>query len=656
MNEEGSLTVGLLSLCMIVKNEEKVLERCLNSVKDTADEMIIIDTGSTDHTKEIARKFTEHVYDFEWINDFSAAKNEALKRATGKWILVLDADEYLTASDAQKMIEFLKTQEPQPHVVYNLSIINYTGTEKSGNMMESSADRLFPNFMDIWFERPIHEQLVSSRPGVQVRFSHVPFRIFHTGYLQETIKEKDKHTRNMEIFDLFKEKHAFDAYDHFTLGNEYQASGNFKKAAECYQNAVNGTNTKKKAWYPHALIGLINAKFKLDELTESWRLIEANLSFYKDYPEYYTIKAMHYEFLGWLDEAITHYKAAIDHAESMAKTKNIFWLVSPDYGSRIPLERLSELSFRLNRPSEGIFWLTKLLMNQPYQLHLLIKLLDWLSQNEDTASIRRLLDGMYKLDDSSDLLLLMQAALAVGQLDLFKHYSCLLADPIELRPADQLRLAILENDQDKWEAIVRRISRTETSETLIRHLQLGALIWKEPVPSVNSLIDDPDELIKAAAQVVNQVIHDDGQTNEELLDSCSVQLFNLTKDLYLLKQYEAYDFFISKVQHPKLVNSLANYFYSRNQLETAVAYYSILYNKNSLEAESCENLGMYYLSQNMLDEAAEFLHMAIKLDDKRKYLYYSFIRCLQGPLQQEVINQFREKYPQYIRLPFIKLL
>src|SRR3989344_364212 len=88
-------STSTLSLCMITKNEEQFLEQCLNSVKELVDEIIIVDTGSTDKTTEIAGKFTDKIYDFKWCDDFSAARNESLKHATKNWILVLDADEQL---------------------------------------------------------------------------------------------------------------------------------------------------------------------------------------------------------------------------------------------------------------------------------------------------------------------------------------------------------------------------------------------------------------------------------------------------------------------------------------------------------------------------------------------------------------------------------
>ena len=83
----------MISLCMIVKDEEQHLENCLNSIKELADEIIIVDTGSKDKTKEIAGKFTNKVYDFKWNDDFSEARNFSLSKATKDWILVLDADE-----------------------------------------------------------------------------------------------------------------------------------------------------------------------------------------------------------------------------------------------------------------------------------------------------------------------------------------------------------------------------------------------------------------------------------------------------------------------------------------------------------------------------------------------------------------------------------
>lgn len=92
-----------ISLCMIVKNEESVLETCLSSVKNIVDEIIIVDTGSTDNTKSIAKKFNTKFYDFEWCNDFAKARNYSFSHATKDYILWLDADDILPEKDVEKL-------------------------------------------------------------------------------------------------------------------------------------------------------------------------------------------------------------------------------------------------------------------------------------------------------------------------------------------------------------------------------------------------------------------------------------------------------------------------------------------------------------------------------------------------------------------------
>ena len=99
-----------ISLCMIVRNEEKVLARCLESVRGCVDEIVIVDTGSSDATKEIAARYTDRIYDFEWIDDFSAARNYAFEQATGDYLLWLDADDVLLPTDAAALRRYKDEQ------------------------------------------------------------------------------------------------------------------------------------------------------------------------------------------------------------------------------------------------------------------------------------------------------------------------------------------------------------------------------------------------------------------------------------------------------------------------------------------------------------------------------------------------------------------
>jgi len=144
---------------MIVKNEEKVIERCLSSVSHLVDEVVVVDTGSTDRTKELVLRYTSRVYDFDWINDFSAARNYAASKALGKWILVLDADEYIDEENFKEFILKLK-EDNDRNDSYYATILNFTG-DFGESLVQNFHDRVYKNNGEISYKRKIHEQFKS---------------------------------------------------------------------------------------------------------------------------------------------------------------------------------------------------------------------------------------------------------------------------------------------------------------------------------------------------------------------------------------------------------------------------------------------------------------------------------------------------------------
>ena len=149
-----------ISVCMIVKNEEKILSRCLDCLRDIADEIIIVDTGSTDNTKEIAKKYTDKIYDFEWIKDFSAARNYSLSFATKDYIYCADADEVIEPEEQKKFIalkqvltpdidivQMLYTNQLQFNTVYNYSKRNGVVTTLGNNYVCNLFIGLYVSFV-----------------------------------------------------------------------------------------------------------------------------------------------------------------------------------------------------------------------------------------------------------------------------------------------------------------------------------------------------------------------------------------------------------------------------------------------------------------------------------------------------------------------------
>jgi GT2 family glycosyltransferase/Tfp pilus assembly protein PilF len=200
-----------LSLCMIVKNEEQNLVRCLHSVRDIADEIIIVDTGSTDRTIDIAKVFGAQVFTFPWTGDFSEARNYSLKQATGDWILVLDADEVISARDLKEMKMLLSKASPVP-VAYSIATRNYikkisvTGWERNrgeypeeagAGWVRSDKVRLFPRFADIRFAGPVHEMVEESLKKANIRICPSTIVIHHYGKL-----DMERETQKYEMYYL----------------------------------------------------------------------------------------------------------------------------------------------------------------------------------------------------------------------------------------------------------------------------------------------------------------------------------------------------------------------------------------------------------------------------------------------------------------------
>ena len=146
------------SLCMIVKNEEAVLERCLKSLCDIMDEIIIVDTGSSDKTKEIAGKYTDKIFDYKWCNDFADARNFAASKASGDYIYTADADEYLDSQNREKLIQLKKILLPEIEIV---QMLYHTPVELSTvyNFEEEYRPKLYKRLRTFNWIDSIHETL-----------------------------------------------------------------------------------------------------------------------------------------------------------------------------------------------------------------------------------------------------------------------------------------------------------------------------------------------------------------------------------------------------------------------------------------------------------------------------------------------------------------
>jgi Glycosyl transferase family 2 len=227
-----------LSVCMIVKDERATLARCLQSVKSIADEIVVVDTGSTDGSQAIAREHGARLIQSTWENDFSRARNQSLAAATGAWVLVLDADEYLRPEDGNALRELIakySDADGRATTAFQLILENLSADGRPG--MLAYITRLFPNRNDVRFEWPIHEQVMTSllRAGVPVQTSTIKF--LHTGYADRE-RNRAKQQRNREILQA-QVAQGVDVtpMTYFLLGGCHLDLGEHEEALKRYRTA-----------------------------------------------------------------------------------------------------------------------------------------------------------------------------------------------------------------------------------------------------------------------------------------------------------------------------------------------------------------------------------------------------------------------------------
>jgi glycosyltransferase involved in cell wall biosynthesis len=212
-----------LSLCMIVRDEEEMLPRCLAAVAGAVDEIVVVDTGSTDATIEIARSFAARVIEHEWTGSFAEARNVSFDAAGGDWLMYLDADEVLVREDA----ELLRALTGRTwREAFYLSETHYTGDLDDGTALAQNALRVFRNRPEYRFQGRLHEQIASCLPTyLPERIEATGVRIEHFGFLGVVRDGREKSRRNIELLRLQQAESPPTAFLHFNLGSEYAAAG-----------------------------------------------------------------------------------------------------------------------------------------------------------------------------------------------------------------------------------------------------------------------------------------------------------------------------------------------------------------------------------------------------------------------------------------------
>ncbi len=225
-----------LTACLIVKNESANLDRCLRSLRGVVDEIVVIDTGSTDDTLAIAERYDAKIGFFAWCDDFSAARNESLRLATGNWILWIDADEELAPGAARAILQ--ATVRPQ-YVGFSLEIVNYTDDREGGNEFVHWPIRLFRNLPGVKFNERIHEQVMPSLAPYNLPWARLDGgQILHHGYRPQQVEEKGKVERTVGMLEAAVRENSGDYFQWFNLANALIVAKRFAEAEHAARTCI----------------------------------------------------------------------------------------------------------------------------------------------------------------------------------------------------------------------------------------------------------------------------------------------------------------------------------------------------------------------------------------------------------------------------------
>ncbi|MDQ0891978.1 glycosyltransferase involved in cell wall biosynthesis [Paenibacillus sp. V4I9] len=621
----------LLSLCMIVKNEEKVLERCLLSVKTLVDEIIVVDTGSTDQTKAIAVRHTDKVYDFSWTNDFSAARNESIRHAAGRWILILDADEYVQPTDHDKLRKYLLEYKSNRPCGFVLNIMNFGGSgNDESNVTESTGARLFLNGKSIRYIEPIHEQLTSDFGTPS--FTPYPFVIFHTGYTVQVVQEKNKSERNLSILEKMNagEKRN-NPYFCFVLGNEYTSTGREDEALEVYRRSLE-RSSPSDTWYFYLLESLALLEMKKGNYSKAHVNIRNGIKLLPDRTDFLCMEGILLETLGLWNAAENVFHQCIQTAEEAEKKGSPYWIIKPSYGKIVPHQSIAEIKRRKGDITGAIHHWVKTLQVQPKNYIVLQLLMDALLQSESYDQVACIIEKLYPIDQPMNKVLLHKIALKIGSNELVSKYA-----------SDVIKLGFQLDEADivQQNLLLRNWSASTTSSlrpnSLEDSLAIAAAIVHQEVSIADAAMGDT-AACTAIVQEALLAINNKTWNNEVLTN----QEDRFTQTLQLLWRYGYTEVYLSLMQimaSGTVLNNMADWFYTLGLHEQALDLYSVLLENNLLHANGLKNVGVWYINCANTVEALPFLEASFKTEAS-----YNIIGLFKEHASPEAYRNFKSIY------------
>jgi glycosyltransferase involved in cell wall biosynthesis len=408
-----------ISSCLIAKNEAENISRCLESIKSISNEIIVVDTGSTDNTVEIAKSFGARVFFYEWDNNFSNAKNYALDKATGDWIIFLDADEYFDANTPKNLLHVLKKLNDNNR--FDAILFKMYNTEGySGRIISvNPIVRAFRGHNKIRFFGAVHEQPLNKDNTLNAaNITDYSLIIYHTGYSTSILPEKV--SRNLEILKNEIADNNITSLTYYYMSSMNNNLNNSEETIKYALLALKEPEFAKTIMAYQPYVFLIDHMVKLQDkymFEEIEKYIEEAISRFPTHPEIWYIIGNAREAQGDYHVAIESYRKALEY------NKNFNLPLNNNFPARLEAVyyNLGELLKKTGEHLQSLDYYFEALKINKYNFYTMKGLYD-LIKDQAPAEIVLFLGSIYNKEKKDDLVFLSTAMAKLGNNLLANYY------------------------------------------------------------------------------------------------------------------------------------------------------------------------------------------------------------------------------------------
>jgi glycosyltransferase involved in cell wall biosynthesis/tetratricopeptide (TPR) repeat protein len=379
----------LISLCMIVRDEERVIEDCLRSARPFFDEIIVVDTGSKDRTKEIVSTYADNVIDFAWCDDFAAARNASIETATGEWVFWMDADDTLPPECGRVIVEAAKTA---PSDIHGFVVPVQFVEEGPGAGTRVDHVKLFRNFPGVRFEGRIHEQILGTLRPFGGQIARCEAYVLHSGYDTSEEGQQKKRARDEKLLKLDLQDRPGHPFVLFNLGMTAHYTGDHHGAIDWLERCLEASHPKES----HVRKAVSMLAVSLKEAGRAFDALEklrAGLDLVGEDPEIRFHLGHILTEMGELDESAAHYEKAIG-----LDVSGFFSSIDVGILGFKTRHNLSGVYVQLGRREDARQQLRAAIQEAPQFMPSVFELFDLSIEDGDTATAKEMLDHVLRVD------------------------------------------------------------------------------------------------------------------------------------------------------------------------------------------------------------------------------------------------------------------